>query len=311
MDLFRAASTSAGKSDAVFWAVVGVSVFFLVFITVLMVVFVLRYDRKRHPRAAQIEGNTLLEILWTVIPLILFLLIFYYGWTNYEYTRNPPGDAMVVKVTARQWKWDFTYPNGKQTAQLYAPVNRPMKLNVVSLDVIHGFFIAAFRLKVDAVPGLTNTTWFLATRPGAYDIQCTVICGVDHSKMLSKVVVVPEAEFKRWYFAPEGAPEPGMPASPAEPPGLALLRAKGCLECHSVDGSPMVGPTFKGLLGRQEEVLARGKPRRVTVDEARLRQSILEPGKEPVQGYPPVMPKLDLDPRELDLLVDYLKQVGP
>lgn len=313
MDLFRSASTSAGKSDAVFWAVVGVAVLFLVLITALMVVFVIRYDRGRHPVAAQIEGHALLELVWTVIPLLLFLLIFYYGWTNYEYTRNPPGDAMVVKVTGRQWKWGFTYPNGKQTAQLYAPLNRPMKLDVVSLDVIHGFYIAAFRLKVDAVPSLTNTTWFLATRPGAYDIQCTVMCGVDHSKMLSKVVVVPEPEFRRWYFAPEGAPEPGMPAAApiAVPGGLALLRSKGCLECHSMDGSAMVGPTLKGILGRREEVLVQGKPRRVTVDEARLKQAITTPGRAPVRGYPPVMPQVALEPGELAQIIDYLRKGDP
>lgn len=210
MDLIRA-STSAGQSDTIFWAVTGLAVLFLVANTVLMIFFVVRYQRDRHPVAAQIEGHTLLELLWTVIPLLLFLLIFYYGWTHYAYTRNPPRDAMVVKVTARQWKWSFTYPNGKQTAELYAPVNRPMRLDVVTLDVIHGFYVAAFRLKVDAVPTRTNSTWFLATRPGAYDIQCTVLCGVDHSKMLSKVVIVPEDEFLRWYFAPEGAAEPALP----------------------------------------------------------------------------------------------------
>lgn len=317
MDWFREASTSASKSDAVFLFVVGLSVLFLLLITGLMVFFVLRYSRKRHPQAAQIEGHTLLEITWTVVPLLLFLAIFYYGWTNFEYTREAPRDAMVVRVTARQWKYSFTYPNGRQTAYLYAPLGRPMKLELVSADVIHGFFVPAFRLKEDVVPTLTNTTWFQATRLGAFDIQCTVICGVDHSKMLSKVVVMPEDRFRAWYFSPTGTPEPGLPetatptqaSGPEEPAGLAVMRAKGCLDCHSVDGKPMVGPTFKGILGRQEDLVAGGAIRRTTVNEARLRRAILQPNVEVVHGYPTVMPQVPLEPHELAQVVDYLKNL--
>jgi cytochrome c oxidase subunit 2 len=307
------ASTFAGKSDRVFWCVVGLAVLFLFSITGVMIAFVLRYDRKRHPVAAQIEGHTLLEILWTVIPLILFLLIFYFGWTNYEYTRHAPRDAMVVRVTARQWQWGFAYPNGVHTPVLYVPVDRPVKLEVVSLDVIHGFFIPAFRLKVDAVPSMTNTTWFQATRLGAYDIQCTVICGVGHSAMLSQVVVVPEAEFKRWYFGPEGTPVPALQrpspvaASAPEPPGMKVMRSKGCLACHSLDGSPRVGPTLKGVFGRRERVLAGGRARLQTVDEARLTQAIQAPREVVVQGYPPVMPPGGLEPGELAQVLAYLK----
>jgi cytochrome c oxidase subunit II len=305
------ATTFAGQSDRVFWFTVGLSVLFLVFITGAMLVFVLRYGRKRHPRAAQIEGHTLLEILWTVIPLFLFLVIFYFGWTSYETTRHPPRDAMVVQVTARQWKWAFTYPNGVHTEVLYIPVNRPVKLDVVSLDVIHGFYLPAFRLKVDAVPTLTNTTWFQATRLGTYDIQCTVICGVGHSAMVTEALVVPEADFKRWYFGPEGTPPPsprGLQAVAAtDPPGLVLLRDKGCLECHSVDGSPRVGPTLKGVFGRRERVLVGGRARHRTLDEAGLREAIQQPEKAVLEGYPPVMPPGGLEPGELAQVLAYLK----
>jgi cytochrome c oxidase subunit 2 len=209
MEWMRQASTSAEKSDAVFFFVFGLSLLFLIFITILMIYFVIRYNKKRHPKAEQIEGHTGLEILWTVIPLLLFLAIFYYGWTNYDYMRQAPRDSMVVKVTARQWVWSFEYPNGKQTKALFAPIGKPMKLEVRSADMVHGFFVPSFRLKIDAVPSRANTTWFEATRLGAFDIECTVICGVDHSLMLSKVVVVPEEEFKAWYFGGETAPEPG------------------------------------------------------------------------------------------------------
>ena len=302
------ASTAAGKADAVFLAVLGLAALFLVFITGLMVLFVLRYGRLRHPRAAQIEGHPWLELVWTLVPLALFLAIFYYGWTSYDYSRHPPRDAMLVRVTAQQWKWRFTYPSGKQAQVLHVPVNRPMKLEVVSADVIHGFYVPAFRLKVDAVPGRVNRTWFQATRPGVYAIQCTVICGVEHSSMLGQVAVVPEADFKAWYFAPEGVAQ--APAAPAVPAGLALMRSKGCLDCHSVDGSPGVGPTLKGVFGRREELEeAGGRVRRVTVDERRLRRAILEPGREVVRGYPPVLPQVPLEPGEVDQVVGYLKEL--
>jgi cytochrome c oxidase subunit 2 len=208
MGILPQASTFATRADQIFLVVFLLSLGFLVGITAVMVYFVVRYSRKRHPKAEQIEGHTGLEITWTVIPLVLFVAIFYFGWTNYDYGRRAPRDAMVVHVTARQWAWGFEYPNGKQTTKLYAALNRPVKVEVQSLDVVHGFYVPAFRIKVDAVPGRTNVTWFQPTQPGSYDILCTVICGVNHSAMLSTVEVVAEDAFKAWYFGPEGTPEP-------------------------------------------------------------------------------------------------------
>jgi cytochrome c oxidase subunit II len=335
MDLLNPASTSAQRVDAVFLWTVGLSVAFLVFITMLMLGFTLRYRRSRHPVAAQIEGHTGLEILWTVVPLVLFLVIFYYGWTNFDYMRNAPRDALVVKVTARQWAWSFEYPNGRQTPVLYAPAGRPVKLEVRALDVIHGLYIAPFRIKIDAVPGMVNTTWFRALRTGAYDLQCTVICGAGHSLMLTQVVVVPEADFRAWYFGKEDAPPPKVPAADGQPPGsagapgtpqgqggqggpggpggrgraagLRLLEERACLACHSLDGSPRVGPTFKGLFGRTETIRARDGARTVVLDEAQVRRAIRKPGDERVAGYPPSMPPAVLDDAELDQVVAFLR----
>jgi cytochrome c oxidase subunit II len=314
MKLLPEASTIAANTDKIFVFLFIVSLAFLVFITTLMIVFVIRYSRKRNPQATQIEGNVWLETAWTVIPLLLFLGIFYYGWTGFDYTRRAPRDAMVVKVTGRQWTWAFEYPNGKRTDKLYAVLNRPMKLEVRSVDVIHGLYIPAFRLKVDAVPGRTNTTWFQPTILGSFDIQCTVICGVNHSSMLSHVETVTEDEFKAWYFGPEGAPEPKVAATtnadtPKEHPALALMRPHGCLGCHSVDGKPMVGPTFKGLFGRQEEVTSNGDVRVVTMDEDRIRVAIREPAREVVRGYPPQMPTIALGPDDMNQVVAYLKEL--
>lgn len=308
------ASTSAHRADMIFLAVLAIAVFMLIAITGTMLFFVFRYRKERHPKAEQIEGNTLLEVVWTVVPLVVFLAIFYYGWTNFEFMRNPPRDAMVVKVTARQWSWSFEYPNGKRTGALYAVLNRPMKLEVRSADVVHGFFIPAFRIKIDVVPGRVNTTWFQPTELGAYDIECTVICGVSHSAMLAKVVVVPEEAFKVWYFGDENAPEPAwqVPVKAAmniETPALVLLRNKNCLACHSIDGRPMVGPTFKGMLGRREEIEAGGQLRTVSVDDAQIRRGILDPRSETVRGYPSAMPQQPLNPLELDAVVACIKSL--
>ena len=148
MNLLPQASTIATSTDKMFLYLFVISAAFLAFITALMIYFVIRYGKKRHPKSEQIEGNVLLEATWTVAPLLLFVGIFYFGWTGYDYTRRAPRDAMVVKVTARQWTWSFEYPNGKRTDQLYAVINRPMKFETQSLDVIHGLYIPAFRIKI-------------------------------------------------------------------------------------------------------------------------------------------------------------------
>jgi cytochrome c oxidase subunit 2 len=217
---------------------------------------------------------------------------------------------MVVQVIARQWAWSFKYPNGKQTDELYIPLARPVKLITQTLDVIHGFFVPAFRVKVDVVPGKSNFVWFTPWLLGDFDIQCTVICGVNHSAMLSKVRVMPEDEFKKWYFSDEAAPKlMAAPAAAGEAPAVALLRSKACLACHSLDGTPMVGPTLKGLFGLKQSVLFKEEKREVAVDEGFLRQVIQKPESAVVVGYPPVMPPAALSEDEVKEMVAYIKSL--
>ena len=313
------ASTSAERVDLVFLVILALSVLFLVGITATLVAFVIRYSRKRRPVAEELGSHPLLEFTWTAIPLVLFLGMFYFGWTNFEYIREAPRDAMVVKVSARQWAWSFEYPNGKQTDVLYAALGKPVKLEVTSRDVIHGFYVPAFRLKIDAVPGKVNTTWFEPTKLGSYDIECTVICGPRHSYMLSSVSVVPVDAFKAWYFGPAGAPPPDQPTSGAsptagpavgaaqEPAGLKILKAKQCLDCHSIDGTVMAGPSFKGLYGSSEALSADTQQAKVVVDEAYLARAIRKPDETRVTGYPPIMPEVPLTDRELQDIVEYLR----
>jgi len=211
---------------------------------------------------------------------------------------------MTVKVIARQWSWLFQYENGIQDPELRVPVGKPVKLLLTSLDVIHGFYVPAFRIKQDVVPGMTNYLWFQPTEVGTFDVMCSQYCGLEHSHMLSKIVVLPQEEFAKWYQSKKKEVTAKGP-----PPGSQLYQAKGCVACHSTDGSPRVGPTFKALLGRKEVVISPGKKESLVVDEAFIRKFILEPNVVHIEGYPPIMPKISLSNDELTALVNYIKSL--
>ena len=164
-----------------------------------MVAFVIRYRRSRHPVAADIRGNPVLEAIWIVIPTLLVMGIFYVGLTGYLFLRTPPPGAMVVKVEAYQYGWEFQYENGRKERRLVVPVGQPIRLKLTSRDVIHSFYVPDFRVKQDAVPGLTTTLWFQADEPGQHDVLCAEYCGLAHSDMLTKVIVLPVAEYEEWY----------------------------------------------------------------------------------------------------------------
>jgi cytochrome c oxidase subunit 2 len=184
--------------DFAFFFIIAISVFFLVLITGLMIYFVFKYSRKKHPKATNIHGNIGLEILWTVIPTILVLFMFYFGWMGYKEMANIPEDSMVVNVTAQMWKFSFKYDNGKVSDTLYVPVNRAVKVVLNSLDVNHAFYIPAFRIKKDIIPGKQNTSWFEATEIGSHPIFCAEYCGLNHSYMYTQVVVISENDFNSW-----------------------------------------------------------------------------------------------------------------
>jgi cytochrome c oxidase subunit II len=314
MPILPQASSAAGRVDSVFLFILIICAVFLVLITAALIILLIKYNKKRHPKAVDIEGNTWLEVAWTVIPTGLFLVMFVYGWTNFSYMRETPRDAMVIDVTARQWAWSFQYPNGKRTSELFLAENKPVKLELHSLDVIHGFFVPAFRIKEDVVPGQKNYTWFVPSQLGSFDIECTVICGISHAVMLSKVVVVPVDEFEKWYFGNEDAPAPGPHKTAAvitatsNVSALSILNQKYCSACHSIDGSPMVGPSFKGMYGKRETVTdQKGRERQITVDGAYLSRAIQDPAAENVKGYPPTMPANPLTSAELKQVIEYIE----
>jgi cytochrome c oxidase subunit II len=316
MPFLPQASSAAGKVDSVFLFILALCAVFLVLITSALIYFVIKYNRKKHPKAVDIEGNVWLETAWTAIPTLLFLAMFVYGWTNFSYMREAPRDAMVINVEARQWAWSFLYPNGKRTAELFLAENKPVKLELHSLDVIHGFFVPAFRIKEDVVPGQANFTWFVPSQLGAFDIECTVICGLSHANMLSKAVVVPVEDFEKWYFGNEDVPLPKPQKASASNAAISgqsalnILNQKFCPACHSIDGAPMVGPSFKGLYGKKQTVAdPKGKEYDVTVDETYLAKAIQDPGADTVKGYPPAMPNNPLTDEELKQIVEYIKSL--
>lgn len=196
--MFDGVSNFADTVDGTFLFTLIVSVFFLVLITGTMIYFVFKYNRKRNPKAVNVHSNTALEITWTVIPTILVLIMFWFGWTSYLEESNIPENALTVDVTAQMWQWSFKYDNGKQADSLYVPVNTPIRLNLHSNDVNHAFFVPAFRVKKDVYPGLTRATWFEAEETGRYHIACAEYCGLNHSYMANTVIVMPKDDFKRW-----------------------------------------------------------------------------------------------------------------
>lgn len=293
--------TTVQAVDPVFQFIIGISIVLLVGITATAVVFVIRYRRSRAPEpTSSASGNIWLEIVWTTLPSILVMAMFYYGWEGYLSLRDVPRDALPVTATARQWSWSFTYANGKTSSKLYVPVGKPVRVELVSKDVLHGFYIPAFRVKHDVVPGMKNHVWFVATRAGSYDLFCSVYCGVGHSAMITSVEAVPPAVFAAWLQQGGGARQNAK----------EIMEKYGCLGCHTLDGTPKVGPTLKGIWGRPVTVLTGGKERTITVDEEYLRRSILAPGADIVKGFQPVMPTFPgMTNEEVTTLVEFIKEL--
>jgi cytochrome c oxidase subunit 2 len=290
--------------DLAFKVIFGIGIFFLVGITTVMISFVIRYRKKNHPRAVQIKDNNVLEITWTVIPLLLVLLMFYFGYVGFIPQTRIPADAMPVKVIGKMWAWSFVYKGDKESPILVVPINKPVRLDLSSPDVIHSLYIPAFRIKQDVVPGKDNSMWFIAGQEGEYEILCTAYCGLRHSYMESKVRVVKEEEFNRWLKS--------IPSASSEPAGLTIIKKNACTGCHSLDGSKLVSTSFKGLYGKTETVITDGAERKVKVDDEYIRTSINIPDKDVVKGYPKGVMKSYknlIKEDELNKIIDYLKTI--
>jgi len=306
------ASNYVSSFNLAFYFMVGVSLVFLIGLTVLMLYFIFRYNKKKNSVATQIEGDVRLEILWTVIPTILALIMFYFGWAGWTPMNKPPDDSIVVTSVARMWSFSFQYENGKQSPDLVVPVNTPVKINLVSLDVIHSIFIPAFRIKSDMVPGREKMMWFLPRREGEYDLYCAEYCGLQHSYMNANVRVLPKEEYDKWYADTSAVIKSVVGSSPGSA-GQAIMEAQGCTVCHSSDGSKIIGPSFLNLWGEKQIVVINGKEVTISVDEEYIKKAIYNPNSEIVKGYPAeLMQSYEgvITEDEIANIIEYLKTLN-
>lgn len=299
-------STISSEVDGLFYFILYASIVLFIIVTGLSVLFAIRYRRRGEPgKTSSVSHNTKLEILWTVIPTILVLIVFVWGFRTYLKMNVVPRDAMEIKVTGQKWFWSFDYAEGANTVnEIVVPVNKPVKLLMSSKDVIHSFYVPNFRIKMDVLPNRYSVTWFEATQVGEFNLFCTEFCGKGHSEMVGKVKVIPAEEFDDWVVEAALSGE-GMSL---EEYGAKLYKQKACVTCHSTDGSPNTGPTWKNLYGK-DEALADGS--HAMVDENYIRESILEPGKKITKGFQPVMPTYQsiLKDRQIDALIAYIKSL--
>jgi cytochrome c oxidase subunit 2 len=296
------ASTVAGQVDALFLFLVAVTVFFSGVIFLLVLIFALKYRRRSEAeRPKAIHGSLILESLWTVIPLGIALAIFVWGAYLYFVISRPPAAAMEVYVVGKQWMWKLQHPTGqREINELHIPVNRPVRLTMTSEDVIHSFYVPAFRIKADVVPGKYTSAWFEATKTGEYHLFCAEYCGTSHAVMGGRIVVMEPAAYERWLSG--GVAEESLPAA-----GERLFARLACNTCHKPDGTGR-GPSLVGKFGKPEK-LASGEA--IVVDESYVRESILNPQAKITAGYPPIMPTFKglVTEDQLVQLIAYVKSL--
>jgi cytochrome c oxidase subunit II len=297
------ASTVAGNVDALYVFLVTISILMSAAIFTLILVFAIRFRRRKGVHAEQIEGSTPLELTWSVMPLFIFLFIFGWGAVIYFQMRTPPRGATTVYVVAKQWMWKLQHEEGvSEINSLHIPVGQDIKLIMTSQDVIHSFYVPAFRVKQDVLPGRYTTMWFKATKPGTYHLFCAEYCGTSHSGMIGSVVVMEPPQYQAWL---SGGGTTGTMASNGE----ALFQQLGCATCHRSDTQGR-GPVLTGLFGKKV-ALADGTT--VTADESYIRESILIPTAKITSGFQPIMPVFQglVSEEQLNSLVAYVKSLNP
>ncbi|WP_242022418.1 cytochrome c oxidase subunit II [Gimesia chilikensis] len=297
-------STVAEHSDSVYFFILYVCTFFFVLIVSLMVLFMVKYRHRPGVEAEKTSTHNLtLELSWSVIPTLLTIVMFWVGFTGYIDMRTPPSDSYDINVIAKKWSWAFQYPNGWIESELHIPKGENVTLTMASDDVIHSLWVPAFRTKMDVVPGRYTQEWFKATRAGEYPLMCAEYCGQKHSNMISKVIVhETRGDFDKWL---QQASDIHKNKSPVEA-GEYFYKSRGCIQCHSLDGTPKNGPSFKGLYGKDEKMTDGST---VKVDDNYLRESILEPQASIVAGFRPIMPtfKGQLTDQDISAIIAFIK----
>jgi cytochrome c oxidase subunit 2 len=299
----QAASEQAGQIDALYFFLVAVTAFFTVLIALLVAVFAVKFRRRHDDEiGVAIHGSLALELLWTVIPLGITMVMFVWGAQVFFHLTRPPRGAMEIYIVGKQWMWKAQHMDGaREINELHVPVGRPVKLIMGSEDVIHSFFIPDFRVKADVVPGRLNTMWFTATKPGRYHLFCTQYCGTKHSAMIGWVTAMEPAEYQTWL---DGGSAGGSMAEN----GARLFQDLVCSTCHLENGQGR-GPSLKGAYGKKV-TLQDGQT--VTIDDAYLRESILNPQAKIVAGFQPLMPTFQglVTEEQLLQLIAYVKSIA-
>ena len=299
----EAASTIAAEIDAVWWVLVSVSIFFGLVIVVGLVYSAVRYRKgSKATRKGALNDNLVLELTWSLVPLTIAMGIFTWSSKVFIDMHVAPPGAMEVYVVGKQWMWKIQHPRGnKEINELHVPVGKPVKLVMTSQDVIHSFYVPAFRIKMDVLPGRYTTQWFEATKAGEYHLFCAEYCGTSHSGMIGKVVVMEEADYQNWLAGRRGG---DMMAGSGE----RLFAQFGCQTCHRKD-SGQRGPALDGLWG---SVVTLSNGEKTAADADYVRESILNPGAKIVKGYQLLMPtyKTQLTPEQVNELVEYVKTLG-
>jgi cytochrome c oxidase subunit 2 len=298
------ASTFAANVDALYIFIVATSTFFALAVTIAVVAFGIIYRRKHDGEVgARIEGNLPLELLWSIIPTMIAMVMFGWGASAYFEMRTPPAEALQVYAVGKQWMWKFQHLEGqREINELHVPVGRPVRVTITSEDVIHSLYFPSFRTKMDAIPGRYTQLWFEATKTGTYHIFCTEYCGTNHSGMIGSVIVMEPAEYQAWLA---GGTSEGTLAQRGE----RLFTELACNTCH-LDTGKGRGPSLQNIVGKPAE-LADGTT--VTVDEGYLRESIINSQAKIVRGYQPLMPAFQglVSEDNLVALVEYIKTLSP
>ena len=296
------ASTTAGSVDALYIFLVALSLFVSVAIFTMICIFALRYRRRKGREAEQIEGSTILELTWSAIPLAIFLFIFAWGAVVYFKERTPPRGATQIYVVAKQWMWKLQHEEGqREINELHVPVGRDVEMIMTSQDVIHSFYVPAFRIKQDVLPGRYTTLWFHATRSGTYHLFCAEYCGTQHSGMIGQVVVLEPAQYEAWLSG-------GLASGSLASNGQNIFQQLGCITCHRSDTQGR-GPNLVGLFGKQVQL---EDGRTVIADENYVRESILNPSAKIVSGFKPIMPVFQglVSEEQLNALIAYIKSLN-
>jgi cytochrome c oxidase subunit II len=291
----------AGNVDALYIFLLIVSGLMTALIFITIVYFSARYRYRRGVPAEQIEGSTPLELTWTIIPFMVFMVIFFWGAVVFFRSRTPPRDSTEIYIVAKQWMWKAEHAEGqREINELHVPVGRDVKLIMTSQDVVHSFFVPAFRMKQDVLPGRYTMAWFRATKPGTYHLFCTQYCGTLHSSMIGNVVVMDPAQYESWMN--------GGSTGPLSATGEQIFGQLGCATCHRADAQGR-GPSLVGVFGKP---VALADGRTVTADENYLRECILSPGDRRVKGYQPIMPTFQglVTEEQVNALIAYVKSLS-